>query len=107
MKGQTLKGHLEMLLLAVIRDGASHGYAMIEALKAQSGGALDIPEGTIYPALHRLERLGAVASRWDDTVGRRRRIYTLTVSGRRLLDQQQREWRAFARVVTSVVGGGS
>ena len=107
MKGQTLKGHLDMLLLAVVRDGASHGYAMIEALKARSGGALDVPEGTMYPALHRLERLGALASRWDGTVGRRRRIYALTRSGRRLLDQQQREWSAFARVVTSVVGGRS
>lgn len=96
-----------MLLLAVIRDGASHGYAMIEALKAQSGGALDLPEGTIYPALHRLERTGAVSSRWSEAVGRRRRVYVLTAAGRRLLDRQQREWNAFARVVTSVIGGGS
>jgi PadR family transcriptional regulator PadR len=107
MTGQTLKGHLDMLLLAVIRDGASHGYAMIDALRAQSGGALDIAEGTIYPALHRLERLGAIASRWDETAGRRRRVYTLTASGRRLLGRQQREWSAFARVVSSVVGGAS
>jgi DNA-binding PadR family transcriptional regulator len=107
MKGQALKGHLDMLLLAVVREGATHGYAIIEALRRHSDGALDIPEGTIYPALHRLERLGALSSRWDDSLGRRRRVYALTASGRRLLEQRAHDWSLFSKVITSVIGARS
>ncbi len=64
MKGDALKGHLELLLLATLRSGPAHGYAIIEDLKQRSGGAFDLPEGTIYPALHRLERSGAIESAW-------------------------------------------
>ena len=107
MKGQALKGHLEMLLLAVIRDGATHGYAIIEQLCERSGGTFDLPEGTIYPALHRLERFGAVKSRWADVGGRRRRVYALTLSGRRLLTTQERGWDLFTKAVGSVLGTSS
>ena len=58
MKAQALHGHLDALLLAVLEEGALHGYAIIEALRARSGGSLDLPTGTIYPALRRLERAG-------------------------------------------------
>ena len=104
MRGEVLKGHLEMLLLAAVRDGASHGYAIIERLRGRSGGAFDLPEGTIYPALHRLERLGALKSKWVDIAGRRRRVYALTLSGSRLLATQRREWGAFRKAIASVLG---
>jgi DNA-binding PadR family transcriptional regulator len=107
MRGETLKGHLDMLVLAAIRDGATHGYAVIERVRAQSGGAFELPEGTIYPVLHRLERAGALKSRWIDAGGRQRRAYALTLAGRRLLLRQQREWTLFARAVASVVGSAS
>jgi DNA-binding PadR family transcriptional regulator len=104
MRGEALKGHLDMLLLAAVRDGASHGYAIMERMREQSAGMIDLAEGTIYPALHRLEGYGALKSRWTVAGGRRRRLYSLTALGRRLLTQQQRDWRLFARAIRGVLG---
>ncbi len=98
-----VKGYLDPVILAVLAGGALHGYAVIEELKARSGGELDLPEGTVYPALHRLERRGLLRSSWTTAGGRRRRIYRLTASGRRELASRTREWRTFARVVDGVL----
>jgi PadR family transcriptional regulator len=103
VKGDALKGHLDMLLLAVVRDGATHGYAIIEELRERSDGQLALPEGTIYPALHRLERLGALKSRWAHVNGRRRRVYAVTLAGRRLLASRRQEWNAFAEAISGVL----
>jgi PadR family transcriptional regulator PadR len=97
------KGYLDPLILAVLADGALHGYAVIEELKLRSGGELELPEGTVYPALHRLERRGLLRSGWTMAEGRRRRVYRLTASGRRELAARTREWRTFARVVDGVL----
>jgi PadR family transcriptional regulator len=101
--GNGLKGYLDPVILAILSAGALHGYAVIEELKARSGGELDLPEGTVYPALHRLERRGLLKSGWTTVEGRRRRVYRLTASGRRELVAKTREWRAFARVVDGVL----
>jgi DNA-binding PadR family transcriptional regulator len=98
-----LKGHLDLLLLAVLAPGPAHGYAIIEELRRRSGGAFDMPEGTVYPALHRLEREGLLASRWADEAGRRRRVYALTEPGRAALREQQAEWGRFWQGVESVL----
>jgi PadR family transcriptional regulator PadR len=100
----TTRGQLELLVLAAVEGGASHGYAVIESLRARSGGAFDLPEGTVYPALHRLESKRLLASHWADVSGRRRRIYQLTSGGRRALVEGRRDWRAFARAIAAVVG---
>lgn len=100
---QTLKGYLDPLILAVLADEPLHGYAVIEQLKTRSGGELALPEGTVYPALHRLERRGLLRSAWSSAEGRRRRIYRLTATGRRELLSRTREWRTFARVVDGVL----
>ncbi len=81
MKAQSLHGHLDALLLAVLEKGALHGYAIIEALRARSSGVLNLPTGTIYPALRRLERAGYVDTSWSTVNGRERRTYQLTGSG--------------------------
>ena len=79
-----VKGHLDLLLLATLtQTGPAHGYAVIAALREHSGGAFDLPEGTVYPALHRLEQAGLIASHWDESAPRRRRVYALTAGGRR------------------------
>ena len=104
MRGQTLKGHLDLLLLSVVATGPKHGYAVIEALRATSGQAFDLPEGTIYPALNRLEREGLLASDWSVVQGRRRRTYHMTGPGREALAEQRSGWEAFAEAVNSVVG---
>lgn len=98
-----MKGYLDPVILAVLSGGPLHGYAVIEELKARSGGELDLPEGTVYPALHRLERRGLLRSSWTTVEGRRRRMYRLTASGRRELDTRTHEWRTFARVVDGVL----
>ncbi len=105
MKAETLKGHLDMLLLSIVAEGPSHGYAVIEQLRAQSGDAFDLPEGTVYPALHRLQRNGLLTSSWGENGGRRRRVYTLTTDGRKALARQRREWNLFAGAVQRVVKG--
>lgn len=97
MSGEALKGHLELLLLATLRPGPAHGYAIIEQLKQRSGGTFDVPEGTIYPALHRLEHQGLIESEWSQASGRRRRVYRLTRSGRRALGEKTKAWQTFAR----------
>jgi PadR family transcriptional regulator, regulatory protein PadR len=100
-----LRGHLDLLLLTTLRDaGPTHGYAVITRLRTRSEGAFDLPEGTVYPALQRLERDGLVASEWDASTSRRRRVYRLTPAGARALAARRRDWRAFARGMQAVLG---
>jgi PadR family transcriptional regulator, regulatory protein PadR len=103
MNRERLKGNLD-LLLSVLAAGPAHGYEVITALRRRSEGTFDLPEGTIYPALHRLERTGLLASDWADTGGRRRRVYTLTDKGAAALAAEQTQWRRFAAGVQAVVG---
>ena len=107
MKGEALKGHLDMLLLAAVQAGPAHGYAIIEELRRRSGGTFDLPEGTVYPALHRLERAGLLASSWSEEAPRRRRVYELTAGGRGALAAHERDWRRFSRGVAAVLAAGS
>jgi PadR family transcriptional regulator, regulatory protein PadR len=104
MSTATVRGHLDLLLLAILADGALHGYAVIEALKNRSNGLFDLPEGTVYPALHRLERTRLIESSWETAAGRRRRSYDITQRGRTALSRQRGEWQAFTRAVGAVVG---
>jgi DNA-binding PadR family transcriptional regulator len=105
MKAEILKGHLDLLLLAAVQHHPAHGYAIAETLRARSAGAFDLPEGTLYPALHRLESARLLASRWSEANGRRRRVYQLTAKGQRALSRQHQEWRGFAGAVFAVVEG--
>jgi PadR family transcriptional regulator len=104
MGGESVKGHLDLLLLAELERGPGHGYALIDRLRQRSGGAFDFPEGTIYPALHRLEKGGLLSSRWSTGVARKRRIYSMRRRGRAVLKDHLRDWRLFARAVERVVG---
>ena len=103
MRAEALKGHLDGLILAILAAGPLHGYAIIEELRRRSGGALDLPEGTIYPALHRLEGVGLLTSAWSDEAARRRRVYELTRRGRRELGVRRDEWRDFSNAVEAVM----
>lgn len=105
--GEALKGHLDMLLLAAVEAGAAHGYAISAHLRSSSEGVFDLADGTIYPALHRLERGGYIKGRWTATGGRRRKTYALTKKGERLLSSQRRDWDAFQRGVRAVLSRAS
>lgn len=104
MRAEALKGHLDALLLAVLDGEPRHGYAVIEQLRERSGGRFDLPTGTVYPALHRLEAAGLVASGWSVVAGRRRRTYRLTDAGRRALSEQRGAWHDFAGAVSALLG---
>ena len=104
MERERLKGNLDLLLLSVLAAGPAHGYAIITALRERSEGAFDLGEGTVYPALHRLERAGLLDSDWAEAPGRRRRVYALTGKGETALAKQRAEWRHFAGGVAAVLG---
>lgn len=103
MKADALRGHLDALLLATLDGKQLHGYAIIEALQQRSGGALDLPTGTVYPALRRLERAGYVQSAWSTVGGRQRRTYRLTHSGAEALRAERRAWREFTSAIEGVL----
>jgi DNA-binding PadR family transcriptional regulator len=103
MRAETLKGHLDGLLLASLEAGPRHGYAIMEALRAGSGGQFDLPTGTVYPALRRLERAGLIRGTWSQGGGRQRRVYDLTPAGRRMLTAERGTWREFSAAVTALL----
>lgn len=105
MRAETLKGHLDGLLLAALEQGPLHGYAVIERLRTGSAGRIDLPTGTVYPALHRLERAGLVRSQWSHTSGRRRRSYHLTPAGVAALDTTRTGWEEFSTAVSALLAG--
>ena len=104
MIGEALKGHLDMLLLSILAEGPAHGYAVIESLRARSNSVFDLPEGTIYPALHRLENQGLLQSSWSEDSARKRRIYRLTSKGQKALAARQEEWLKFSKAINATVG---
>lgn len=92
---EVLKGHADLLVLAALSEGPAHGYAIVETVRARSAGAFDLAEGTVYPALYRLERQGLLESSWSDANPRRRRIYRLTRQGRAELAKQRTDWGGY------------
>ena len=106
--GDQLRGHLETMVLAVLEQGQSHGLEILRRLEAAGCGALRLKEGSLYPALYRLEEAGLVAAAWEEETkgrrGARRRFYRLTPKGKRQLAQGRAEWQHFVRVVGAIVG---
>lgn len=101
-----LKGHLDLIVLAALSSGPAHGYAVIQAIHRRSGEAFDLPEGTVYPALHRLEEAGLLSSRWVTAEsGRQRRIYALTRRGTRALVERRAVWQQFAAAIGGLLAG--
>jgi transcriptional regulator len=103
MRQETTRGQLDLLVLSVLTGGPLHGYGIVSELRRRSGADLDLAEGTLYPALHRLEREGLLSSAWSEDAPRRRRVYRLTASGREALDGRRKEWLRFAAAVGRVV----
>ena len=103
MRSDILKNHLELLVLGALSGGPGHGYSIIREIRDRSGGELEVLEGSLYPALHRLERIGFVTSGWSEVGGRKRRVYKLTRKGKTAFAAQAREWRRFQRAVNLVL----
>jgi DNA-binding PadR family transcriptional regulator len=106
MRPDTLRGNLEGMLLSVLESGRLHAYAVIEELRRRSGDVINLPTGTIYPAMHRLEAAGLIDSEWQEANGRRRRSYFLTAAGRRALADKREDWRRDSSVISVVLGAG-
>jgi DNA-binding PadR family transcriptional regulator len=105
MNAERLKGNLDLLLLSVVAAGPAHGYAVIERLRQSSNGTFDLPEGTVYPALHRLEEAGRLMSEWDRSGPRPRRVYRISADGQAALATERIAWESFSGSVNSVIGG--
>jgi PadR family transcriptional regulator PadR len=103
MQSAKLNGQLDLLLLAALTSGEAHGYAVISRIQEQSAGRFDLLEGSVYPALHRLEQMGFVSSRWARQDGRRRRTYALTALGRSALATKAADWADFVSGVGAVL----
>ena len=108
MEGEMLKGHLDMIVLASLANGPLHGYAVIGEISRLTAGAFDLPEGTVYPALHRLEQAGLLSSQWTTAeTGRQRRVYALTKRGTRTLAEERAVWQRFADAIGGLLGNPS
>jgi transcriptional regulator len=99
------QGTLDLLILKALSLGPQHGWAISERLHQVSRATLQIPQGSLYPALHRLERRGWISARWDTSDNNRRaRFYELTRDGRRQLKVEADEWRRLTAAVALVLG---
>ena len=99
---ELLKGTLDMLILQTLQWGPQHGYAISQTITAQSADALKIETGSLYPALHRLQRQGWVRSEWRQTDAKQRaKFYRLTPAGRKQLFRERDRW---AQLVTAIAG---
>lgn len=105
MSGSDLfTGTLDLLILRAVRVDPKHGYAIGQLLRQMSGGVLDVAEGVMYPALHRLEERNYLVANWGRSeTGRRAKYYTLTKLGRAHLDAQAEGWTAFSNAVRGVL----
>ena len=99
-----LKGGLALLILATLRDGPLHGYGLARTIEQRTENALQLREGTLYPALHALERDGLIQSAWETPPnGRERKTYTLTESGQKKLGEWSAGWQQFVQAVGCVL----
>lgn len=102
------QGTLELLVLKTLALGAQHGWAISERIKQMSRDALQVQQGSLYPALHRMERQGWIAAKWRASENNRRaKYYELTPAGRKRLDATTQEWRRLIAAVELVLGGAS
>jgi PadR family transcriptional regulator PadR len=100
-----LSGAVEMLMLEVISHGPTYGYEITQTVESRSQGYFELKEGSLYPALHRLEEQKLVKSSWQEVDGRRRKYYELTTAGRKALAVKKTEWKAFASGIQGILGG--
>lgn len=105
MDSRLLWGTVEMLILDVVAEGPTYGYLIAQAVLSRSDGYFEIKEGSLYPALHRLDRQKLLKATWSvSDAGRRRKYYKLTPAGERTLEQKRDEWLRFSKSVNSVLG---
>jgi transcriptional regulator len=104
-KSDLLQGTLDVLILKVVALGSIHGYAIAQRLQQMSGAVLQVPQGSLYPALHRLEKRRRLTAEWAASETRRdARFYTLTTLGRKQLDEQRANWDRLSSAISGILG---
>jgi len=104
MDQKLISGTVDMMILEVAVDGPTYGYAVTQAVLQRSEGKLELKEGSLYPALHRLERTKLLTSEWREVEGRRRKYYRLTPAGKKTLQARKQDWLEFSQAVGRVLG---
>ena len=111
ISGDALRGHLETIVLSSLRRGEAHGFEILRRLEDAGSPALKLKEGSLYPALYRLEAAGMIKGQWEDGAtgrrGPRRRIYRLTQKGRRRFDEARGEFELFVATMGRILGGAT
>lgn len=102
---ELFQGTLDMLVLQTLQRGPMHGYGIAQALRARSNEILQVETGSLYPALHRLEHQGLLASAWGQTEqNQRAKFYRITAAGRRQLASDRRKWETMAAAIGGILG---
>ncbi len=104
MDSKLLNGCLDVLILEVVAAGPSYGYSITQTVLQRSRGTFSLKEGSLYPALHRLERQQLLEAYWQEFEGRRRKYYRLTPAGTEELSTRRSEWQEFSGAVNRVLG---
>ena len=102
-----LRGSLDLMILSVLAGGKTYGYSLQRQVRDASGGRVDLPAGTLYPLLHRLEDDKLIRSSWDDDTGRRRKWYELTAAGQKRLRSQAQQWFDYAQCVRELLASAA
>ena len=101
---ELLQGTLDLLILQTLRWGPSHGYGITQAMRASSGAVLQVDTGSMYPALHRLERQGWIDSTWQVSDNKQRvKVYRLTAAGRKQLASERSRWEQLSGAIASIL----
>src|ERR1700751_2506399 len=101
---ELLQGTLDMLILKAVSLGPLHGYGVLLRIEQISGGRLEIQQGSLYPALYRLEDQGWIASEWGESENKRKaKYYRLTVDGKRRFESEQEKWNRMAGVIAGIL----
>ncbi|MEM7454943.1 MAG: PadR family transcriptional regulator [Planctomycetota bacterium] len=100
-----LSGTLELMVLRLLTKRSEHGFAIARLIQSRSKDVLKVEEGTLYPALHRMEKKGLLESHWEQTpANRRAKFYSLTDRGRKALSEKQKQWKQVSAAVNQVLG---
>jgi transcriptional regulator len=104
MDTRLLMGMVETLILEIVSHGPSYGYEICQTAEHRSRGTFELKEGSLYPALHRLERQKLLSSFWEEAENRRRKYYKLTAAGQKSLAARRQEWQQFSTGVNGILG---
>jgi len=101
---ELLQGTLDMLILKTLQWGPQHGYGIIQAVRASTGDVLQVETGSLYPALHRLEKQGWLAAEWKQTQSKQRaRFYRITAAGKRELAREHARWTQMSKAIAAIM----